>query len=106
MVFKINMAISLSLLTLVAGMFLLIRAWKEEICCKVFVKIVGYVVVIVSILLFLCSSYHGILYKVSKEGGWGYGRGGMMRGKGMMHRMMRESFPMREMMQPEEGRGE
>jgi hypothetical protein len=51
------MLIAVSMLSLVAGMFLLIKAWKEEMCCKLFPKIVGYAVVVISILLIICGGY-------------------------------------------------
>ncbi|MFH1830640.1 MAG: hypothetical protein ABH871_07685 [Pseudomonadota bacterium] len=106
MIFQINMAIALSLIALVAGMYLLMKVWKEqmcckeEMCCKVFAKIVGYVVVIVSILIFLCSSFHGVLYITGVD--IGCGMGGKWYKKDMMHNKMMMHSPRIKMMQPQE----
>lgn len=94
--------IAVSLLSLVAGSFLLMKVCKEDVCCKLFYKIVGYAVVIISILLIICGGY----WKIVKftHHGWGRGMGGMemMGGKGMKPEMMKEMMkncPMMKMME-------
>jgi hypothetical protein len=111
MVFKIDMAIALSLIALVSGMLLLIKSWKEELCCKAFVKIIAYIVVVVSLLLFLCSSYHGVLLMAHKymwnEKGAMMHEGMMREGGGMMmHQMMKECPMMKMKMMEEEQKHE
>ncbi len=113
--------IALSLLSLVAGTFLLVRTCKEEMCCRWFPKVVAYVVIVISIIMLICSGYWRIV-KISHYGWgsakWGMTRGGrgmmggmgMMKGmKGMSPEMMEEMMkrcPMMQMMQGEEEREE
>ncbi len=97
-----GMLIAVSMLSLVAGSFLLMKVCKEEVCCKLFYKIVGYAVVIISILLIICGGY----WKIAKIGhrGWDRGMGPMemMGGKGMNPEQMKEMMkncPMMKMME-------
>jgi len=95
------MLVAVSMLSLVAGMFLLMKACREEVCCKSFHKVVAYAVIVISMLLILCGGYRSIT---------GYSRhplrprpmmGRMMGGKGMNPEMMMEMMkdcPMMRMM--------
>lgn len=92
--------IAVSMLSLVAGTFLLMKTCKEEMCCRWFPKIVAYVVIVISILLMICGGY----WKVTKWGrhgrGYAHGRGfGMMKGVTEEQRqaMMKDCPMMKEM---------
>jgi hypothetical protein len=74
--------IALSMLSLVGGMYLLMKAWTTEVCCKLFVKIVAWAIVVISILMILSGGYWKVV-KMSHHG-FGYGKWG----KGMMHKGM------------------
>jgi hypothetical protein len=96
-------AIALSMLSLVAGTFLLVKTCKEEMCCRWFPKIVAYVVIVISVLMILCGGY----WRIVKWGhhGWGYGRGKAMM-KGMspeQMKVMMKDCPMMKMMQEKGG---
>lgn len=64
---------ALELLALVAGMLLLHKVCNAEICCRLFFKVVAYFVIIVSMLMIVCSVWHGVA--ALKDGGF------CMRGK-------------------------
>lgn len=76
----------LSLLSLVAGTFLLVKTCKEEMCCRWFPKLVAYVVIVISILMLLSCGYWKIM-KLSHHG-WDYGKWGRGMHKGMMMKGM------------------
>lgn len=81
---KGGMLIAVAMLSLVAGTWLAVRSCKGDVCCTLFPKIVGYAVVIISILLILCGANRvlfGPAYHHWKDGRGGYG---MMGPKGMM----------------------
>jgi len=90
--------IALSMLSLVAGMFLLIKACREEICCKAFAKVVAYAVVIISILLILCGGVK-MVTKCARHG-WGQCTGMKHKGMMMMEKMRPGMMPMMRGMQP------
>jgi len=60
MVFGANTAFATSLIALAAGTALLLWASQSEACCKGFGKVVGYFVVVASILSLLCVSYNSL----------------------------------------------
>jgi hypothetical protein len=62
MIFSANLALALGLIALVCGTYLLARAGGEEMCCKGFAKVVGTVVVILSILSILCTGFYSFRY--------------------------------------------
>ena len=85
MIFKAHTAFALGLIALVAGTYLLARAGKEDMCCKAFAKIIGTVVVILSILSVLCTAFYSFRYLeegyfLSPHPKWE--RGVEMKGKG------------------------
>lgn len=93
------MLVALAMLSLVAGMFLLMKACKEDVCCKAFHKIVAYVVIVLSMLIVICGVYKTV-WKYSHHG-FGPGRE-MMGGKEMKPEMMMEMMkncPMMKMME-------
>lgn len=102
MVFKFHTAFALGLIALVAGTYLLMRIDKEDVCCKVFAKIVGYVVVILSILGMICSTYYSAMYWKaghycpSMMHGGKYGMHKMLH-RGERRHMMKKSPPMKKM---------
>ena len=94
--------IALSLLSLVAGTFLLVKTCKEEMCCRWFPKIVAYVVIVISIVLLVCAGY----WKIAgwSHHGWGYGHGKHMKMKDMTPEQMQDMMkkcPMMQKMQEE-----
>jgi hypothetical protein len=94
-----GLVLAVSMLSLVGGMFLLMKTCKEEICCKLFYKIVAYVVVVISMLLILCSGTK-IVWKYSHHAGCKHEME-MMGGKEMKPEQMREMMkncPMMKMM--------
>ncbi len=110
---KGGLLIAVAMLSLVAGTWLAVRSCKGDVCCTLFPKIVGYAVVVVSILLILCGANRvlfGPAYHHWKDGRGGYG----MRGpKGMMFEKMSaeerakmmKDHPMMKGMMEEEDRG-
>lgn len=96
-----GLVIAVSMLSLVGGMFLLMKTCcKEELCCKSFYKIVAYAVVVISMLMIIGSGAKSI-WRMSHHGGWKYEMG-MMDGKGMKPEMMQKMMkncPMMKMMQ-------
>ena len=78
--FSANTSISMCLIALSLGTFLLMWtcANKEKICCTLLPKIVAYLVMVVAILSLVCSVYHKISYYKS---GYGMNKGSM---RGMM----------------------
>jgi hypothetical protein len=90
-------AFGVTLLALVAGTLLLSVLNKLEPCCKTSAKVIGYIVVILSILQLLCLSYHTVLYSgdgLFKPRGPGSGSGMMMNGGGMNKGMMMQNGKM------------
>ena len=86
MIFNAHTAFALGLIALVAGTYLLARGGKEDMCCKAFAKIIGTVVVILSILCVLCTGFYSFRYLeegyfLSPHPKWE--RGMEMKGKGM-----------------------
>lgn len=95
MVFKANLALAVGLIALVSGTYLLARAGKEEMCCKAFAKIIGTIVVILSILSLLCTGLYSFRYL--EEGYFlpphsKWERGAEMKGKGMRGPKMRKKM--------------
>ncbi len=62
MVFKADTALAVELIALAAGTLLLLYAGKEQVCCKIFAKIVAYFVIIAAFLALLCTSYYTMRY--------------------------------------------
>lgn len=94
MMMKWDMSFAVELIALVMGAKLLMKACKEEVCCKLFYKIIGYFVVIVSMILILCTAFQG--YKMMDR----KGEGSMM---GMHHKMMMDPAMHEKMMKEMEG---
>ena len=78
MVFLANMAIATGVVALVAGVALLVYSCKEGIGYRVFVRIVAYVAIVISILSLVCTGYYSIRYS---ESGYFKHPHMMMRGK-------------------------
>lgn len=85
MVFCADAAMALALLALAAGTWLLLSAAKEGVCCNRFAKVIGIIIVAISLFLILCTGYHKFIYWKSGEMGCSMTKGG---GMGMMHRKM------------------
>lgn len=99
-------SIAISLLSLAAGLFLLMKTCTQEMCCKLFYKIMAWIIVVISILMIICGGYWKIT-KCAKHGCWGYGKGmhkGMMM-KGMSPEMMKNCPMMQMMDQMKQGQG-
>ena len=81
-------SLPLSMLSLVGGMYLIMKSCSTEVCCRAFAKIVGWVIVIISIIMVVS----GIYWKVTmcKEHGWCMGKG---RGMMMMHHKGMKGMP-------------
>lgn len=75
-------SIGISLIALASGLFLLMKTCTQEMCCKLFYKIMAWIIVVIAALMVICGGY----WKIQKmsHGGWGYGKWG----KGMMHKGM------------------
>lgn len=81
MMFALDAAFALGLLTLVAGTALLMLSGKEGMGCRGFGKVVATITIIAAILTLLCTSYYGIRYWV--DGYFEHPHGMMMKhGKG------------------------
>ena len=94
-----GLTVAVSMLSLVAGMMLLMKTCKEEICCKLFYKIVAYAVVVISMLLIVGSGAKAA-WRFSHHGEWKHEME-MMGGKGMKPEQMQEMMkncPMMKMM--------
>lgn len=110
MVFCANAAMALALLALAAGTMLMLFAAKQEVCCKGFGKVIGIIIVVISLLLILCNGYHKFAYWKAGEMGCPMMKGGG--GMGMMHRKMMEKMSpderekMMKMMKEGEEKGE
>ena len=102
-----GLTIAVSMLALVSGMFLLMKTCKEEMCCKLFYKIVAYVVVIISMLLIIDGGYR-MVWRISHHAKWAHEME-MMGGKGMNPEMMKEMMKncpmMKEMQEESEEKG-
>lgn len=91
--------LGVSLIALAGGLFLLMKTCTQEMCCKLFYKIMAWIIVVIASLMVVCGGYWKIM-KMS-HGGWGYGKGMMHKGmmmKGMTPEMMK-NCPMMQMMQ-------
>jgi hypothetical protein len=89
-------SIAISLISLAAGLFLLMKTCTQEMCCKLFYKIMAWIIVVISVLMIICGGY----WKITKwsHHGWGHSKCmGMMKGKGMSPEMMK-NCPMMQMM--------
>lgn len=93
MMFIADAAFALELLALATGVFLLLKAYKEDIPFKAFTKFVSYFVIVTAFLGMLCTTTYVIRYMMN-----GYfapmGRMmqgpcdcGMQRGQGTMEQM-------------------
>ena len=99
--------IAMAMISLVAGLFLLMKTCKEEMCCKLFYKIMSWAVIVISILMILGGGY----WKIVKCSEYGWcpkkmmmkGDMGMMHHKGMMQGMEMRKIMKPGMMQEEEG---
>lgn len=80
MMFALNAALALGLLTLVAGTALLMNTGKEGQCCRSFGKVVAYLTILLSILTLLGTSFYGIRYWVNGYFEYPHGMGMKMRG--------------------------
>jgi hypothetical protein len=89
-------SIAVSLIALASGLFLLMKTCTQEMCCKLFYKIMAWIIVVISILMILCGGY----WKIQKISHYGWGRG---KGMGMMHKgmspEMMKNCPMMQMME-------
>ncbi|MBN1282272.1 MAG: hypothetical protein JXA24_00685 [Proteobacteria bacterium] len=88
--------IALSMLSLVAGMFLLMKACGEEVCCRSFHKVVAYAVIVISMILIVCGGFARLTMCVRH--GWGHCLGMSHRGDMMMEGMRPGMMPMMPMM--------
>ena len=69
--------IAMSLIALAAGLFLLMKTCMQEMCCKLFYKIMAWIIVVIASLCVIGGGY----WKIAKWGhyGRGYGKGMMMK---------------------------
>lgn len=107
MMMKWDMSFAVELIALVMGAKLLMKVCKEEVCCKLFYKIIGYFVVIASMILILCTAFQS--YKMMERKGEGPMKGmhsKMMMDPAMHEKMMKECPMMKKMMEEMEGHGE
>ncbi len=65
MIFRLHEVFMLEILALVASSFLIMLGSKQD-CCKYFYKLIGFLGVLVSLLAFSCTTYHG--YQFAKSG--------------------------------------
>lgn len=98
MVYHINSALSVELIALAVGTGLLLFAGKDNICCKGFAKFVAYLTIIVSILMFICTSYHTV-----RHWGCGHGMNSCPMHKDKMHNMMHGDSETKEAPQDKSG---
>lgn len=91
-------SIAMSLIALAAGLFLLMKTCTQEMCCKLFYKIMAWIIVVISILMIICGGYWKIT-KCAKYGCWGRGKGMGMMHKGKMSPEMMKNCPMMQMME-------
>jgi hypothetical protein len=107
MVFKVMSAYSIELIALAAGVFLLMKAGKEQVTGKIVSKVLAWFIVAASILLMVFTTLYSFSYcqagkfspyerggKMHHKKGRGMGEGGGMekmggkKGPPMMHMMM------------------
>lgn len=110
MLFMIHVSLALSLIALVAGTMLVVREGKDDACCcKGFAKVVGIIVVILSLLMSICIGYHSFKYWKDPSCMMGKGGMGMMHNKMMkmmdpeMREKMMKEYPMMKKMMGEQG---